>query len=240
MRWVAFVAAAVAWAAGVAPARAEEGAAARARRSRRDSPHTVFELGAGLLALPGAKLCPRSPADCEPGETSIALRLQNFYKLGDSFAVGAGITWAFGLRRDTAAGEASLERDHSRSYFAVAGQFRYYLPRFGDWQVWGGSTVGGVVVNDSWTTKADREPYADTDFVGPRALTIGSEGLAVGLGVGFEWSFAEDWIFGSSAAYANWFLPGEPRTSPTGDHASLAGRIDILDFGLQVAYRIPI
>ena len=62
------------------------------------------------------------------------------------------------------------------------GLFRYYLAGSGAWQWWVGTTFGGVVVNDSWSTSADRDPYADTAFVGPRAITLATEGLAVGFG----------------------------------------------------------
>src|SRR5688572_29675170 len=36
-------------------------------------PHTIFQAGLSLLALPAAELCPVSDAACEPAETSIGL-----------------------------------------------------------------------------------------------------------------------------------------------------------------------
>lgn len=207
----------------------------------RERPHTTFELGLGLLALPAAEVCPISPDNCEPGETSFAFSFQNLYHF-DQFALGAGIIWAFGLRRDAAAGDAdgSLGREHSRSYFLVEGQFRYYFAQLTSWEFWLGVTAGGVVIKDSWDTLADREPYADTDFVGPRAQTMSTEGFAAGLGLGAQWNFTEEGIFASRFGYANWFLPTERELSPTGDPVSLAGRIDVFDVGLMLAYRLDI
>jgi hypothetical protein len=95
-----------------------------------------------------------------------------------------------------------------------------------------------VVVNDSWSVKEDREPYTDTAFVGPRAATIGTEGLATGLGLGGEWAFASNWSFGAQLRYSIWVLPFQREESPTGDSASLQGRVDMIDLNLVIAYRI--
>ena len=193
------------------------------------------------MALPAAEVCPVTPDACEPGETSLGLNVQNLYRVSQ-FAFGASATLAVGLRRDAAVGAASLERDHSRSYFLVEGLFRYFPPGIGStWQWWVGPTLGVVIVNDTWSVLADREPYADTDFVGPRALSMATEGLSLGIvAVGGEWAFADQWMFGTRFRYANWFLPSERSKTPTNDLASLAGRIDVFDFGLVLSYRLPI
>lgn len=207
---------------------------------REGQAHTMFQAGVGLLALPAAEVCPSSPTECEPGETSIAFNALALGRFSD-FAFGAGVTWAFGLRpADPAPGgpDEALEREHSRSYFEYSAQFRYYLPRFGSWEWWVGSSLGGVVVNDSWSVLADREPYADIALIGPRSVTLGTEGLALGLSAGGHWRFSEYWVFGAHIRYGNWFLEDRDRT-PVGDFASLAGRVDIIDFGLAVAFRLP-
>jgi hypothetical protein len=210
-------------------------------RSLRNDPHTTVEAGLALQALPAAEVCPISPDNCEQGETSIAISLRNLYHL-DPFAFGAGILWAFGLRSDAAAGDSdgSLGREHARSYFAFEGLFRYYFFRAAAWELWTGATVGGVVVRDSWSTLADREPYSDFEQVGPREQTISTWGFAAGLGVGFQWNFTDAGIFGTRVRYSNWVFPDERELLPTGDPVSLAGRVDVFDFGLTVAYRLPI
>jgi hypothetical protein len=204
-------------------------------------PHATFQFSVGLLALPAAEVCPAATDTCEPGETSIALSFKNLFHV-DKFAVGGGITWAFGLRAGAAAGDedGSLGREHSRSYFLFEALFRYYALSFDDWDVFAAAQLGGVVVRDSWSVLADREPYSDVEFVGPRSATMGTEGLNVGIGLGLQWNFMEEGVFGTWFNYANWFLPGDREVSPTGDQASLAGRIDVLDFGLAIAYQLPI
>lgn len=224
-----------------APAGADESSAARraAAARERDRPYTMVELSGGLMTLPTADVCPNSPTSCDQGETSVSFGLHNLYRLR-AMGFGAGILWATTLGAESARGADTLERDHSRRYFLVEGQFRYYGIRTNTWEWWGGATLGGVVVNDFWTAKADREPYADTAFVGPRAATIGTEGLATGLAVGGEWTFAANWSFGTQLRYSVWFLPSEPERSPTGDFASLSGRVDMFNVGLLIAYRVAL
>jgi len=201
---------------------------------------TVFLGGIGLLALPAAAVCPFNQANCEPGEAGLALGL---HALGEIYDVlfGAGITFAFGLRpTDAVDPDGSLGREHARSYFLVEGQFRYLLPPLGDWHWWLGASGGMAVINDSWTTISDREPYADTDFVGPRTVTLGTQGLTLGIMAGGHWLVTEHWLFGTQVRYANWLLPSERELTPVGDSASLAGRIDVLEVGIMTGFRIPL
>jgi hypothetical protein len=222
-------------------ASADETTAARRAAAAREMgmPYTMAQLGAGLLALPAADVCPTSLDQCDSGETSIAFGLQNMYRMGP-FGIGAGIVWATTLRGDAARGAAELEREHSRRYFLVEGLFRYYALKSSEWEWWIGSTFGAVIVNDSWSVKADRDPPEDTAFVGPRAVKVGTEGLAAGIAGGAEWSFADNWAFGTHIRYSNWLLPSEPESSPTEDIASLSGRVDMFDFGLSIAYLIAL
>jgi opacity protein-like surface antigen len=105
---------------------------------------------------------------------------------------------------------------------------------------WAGAGAGGVIVNDSWSVLADREPPEDVAFVGPRTTTIGTEGVTVGAGAGGDWTFADNWSAGLTLRYMNWFFPGEPAFSPTGDVASLSGRVDTFELSLLMAYRIAL
>ena len=204
-------------------------------------PHTMIMGGVGLLALPFAEVCPSIDTPCEPGETSLGLSLTVLGRI-DDWGFGAGINYAFGLRSTKATGSdvEGLERQHARRYFLVEGHFRRYLPPLGAWNWWVGATVGAVVVNDSWSTLADREPYSDTAFVGPRAVTLSTEGLAVGAGIGGHIRFLDYWIFGTHFRYANWLLPGDREQTPVGDLASVNGRIDIFDVGVITGFHLPI
>src|SRR5262249_37327069 len=152
----------------------------------------------------------------------------------------AGIDWATTLRNDSARGADGIKREHSRAYFLVEGQFRYYALRGREWEGWAGLTVGGVVVDDTWSVLADREPYADTDFVGPRGSSLGTEGLSAGLAAGAEWSFAASWSVGATLRYANWFFPEKPKPLPLNDPASLSGRVDVIALSIALAYRIAL
>jgi hypothetical protein len=226
-----------------AAGRAEADETAQARRAaaarERGRPYTMAELSAGFLALPAAQVCLTSLTNCSRGEFSLALGIHNLYRYR-AFGFGAGIEWATTVRSDSARGAAALERDHSRKYFLVEGLVRYYFVQRAALEWWGGATLGGVVVSDSWSVLADRSPYAETALVGPRAATVGTEGLTAGIAGGFEWSFARNWSWGMKLRYANWFLPEQRKLSPTLDVASLSGRVDMFDFGVAIAYRIAL
>jgi hypothetical protein len=222
-------------------ARADESASSRRAIAARemDRPYTLAEVELGFLALPAAEVCIQSTTDCERGEGSLAVGIHNHYRFG-AFTLGAGIDWATTLRSDRARGADGLKREHSRSYFLVEGQFRYYALRTSDWEGWVGATLGGVIVNDSWSVLADRDPYFDTDFVGPRATSLGTEGFSAGVGVGAEWSFASSWALGTTFRYANWFFPQNPKPLPLNDPASLSGRVDMIALSITLAYRIAL
>lgn len=224
-----------------APAAADESSAARRATAarERDRPYTTAEVSAGFLALPAAEVCLQSLTDCAQGEFSLAVGIHNIYRI-HSFGIGAGIEWATTVRNDAAQGAPLLHRDHSRRYFLVEAMGRYYFVSLKAWEFWGGVAIGGVVVNDSWSVDADRTPYADTAFVGPRAATVGTEGLTVGAGLGAEWSFSRNWLLGAKLRYSNWIFPSTRKMSPTGDVASLSGRVDMFDVGLVIAYRISL
>ncbi len=206
-----------------------------------DRPHTLAEANTGFLLLPGALVCPQTldPSTCKRGEFSFAIGLQNVYRFGP-FAFGAGIQWATTLRSDASQGDPSLQREHTRSYFLVEGLFRYYFLRSKSWDFWAGVTGGLVVVNDSWSEDADRNPPTNTAFVGPRAATIGTLGGTIGVCAAAEWTFWPNWSFGPSLRYANWILPETRQMSPTLDVASLAGRLDMIDVGIRLTYRIAL
>ncbi|WP_437309378.1 hypothetical protein [Sorangium sp. So ce388] len=226
-----------------APGRADESRAARRAAAAReqDFPYTMVEVSGGVMTLPGADVCPisGSPETCERGETSVSLGIHNLYRWGD-IGFGAGIFWAATLSSEAARGAASLERDHSRRYFMLDGVFRYYGIRTDTWEGWAGVTIGGVVVNDSWSVEEDRNPYSDAAYVGPRAATIGTEGVAAGLAVGGEWTFADNWSLGGHLRYSSWFLPEQRKVSPTGDRASLSERVDMFNIGVLIAYRVAL
>jgi hypothetical protein len=225
----------------VAQAEAEEAASSRRAEVALDQnyTHTLVSVNLGLLSLPAADVCPRSRTSCEKGETSVSFGVYNQYRF-NRIGLGASVNWAASLVAGAAPGAPELEREHDRSYFLVEAQARYYGIRAGRWEWWGGVTLGGVIIKDAWSVISDREPYADTAFVGPRSAMLSTEGLAAGIAVGGEWNVTRNWYVGTTLRYAKWILPTNPRQAPTTDSASLSGNVDVLDFGLLVAYRIAL
>lgn len=225
---------------GVVPARADDSSTRRAVAAHDSArAHTLVEVTTGFIILPGAQICPTGPTTCKNGEFSLPVSIQNLYRF-DVFGFGAGITWATTMLRDAATGSPVLQRVHSRAYFLVEAQARYYFIHKRAWDWWAGGTVGLVVVNDSWSVLADRQPYSDADLIGPRAATLGSEGFTIGAIIGGEWTFAPNWSLGPSLHYANWVLPSQRVQSPTLDSASLSGRLDAIDVGIRLGYRISL
>jgi hypothetical protein len=202
-----------------------------------DRGSTLFAASAGVLALPFAEACPFTGAACEPGEVALGTGLHVYGRIYD-FAVGAGFTYAGGLKTTEAAGAALLEREHSRSYLVLDGVFRYYPPPLGSFEWWVGGSIGAVVINDTWTTLADREPYSDVDLIGSQAMSLATEGFSAGLEVGGMWKFHDIWWVGTTLRYSNWLLPPEREMTPLGDLASLAGRVDVIEAGLQIGFEL--
>jgi hypothetical protein len=225
------------------PARSQEAAkreetpaealAAR-RRPRTDRPVTLFHAGLGLLALPFTKVCPNVVAECQPGDTSLAASLMVLVRLRQ-LAFGAGADVAFGLRPELT---TQPGRQHTRSYFSFDALFRYYLPPLKRLDWWVGGSIGAVVLSDTWSTDLDRNPYSDAYFVGPKRLTLRSEGISFGPSIGAHWRFSDRWLIGTQARYCNWIFPGPRAVTPLGDQASLAGRIDAFEVGVLMGFRI--
>lgn len=204
-----------------------------------DRPYTLAEVDVGFLTLPIASLCTTSFAECLTGDASFALGIRSFYRTR-GFAIGAGIDWATSLVSEPAKGPPEVGRQHERRYFLVETMFRWYALRATNVEAYIGAQAGLVVINDSWSTLADREPYSDADFIGPRAATLGTQGASFGAQAGVDWVFMRNASVGIFVRSSNFILPDERLRSPTGDTASLAGRVDVLHLGLAASYRIAL
>ena len=225
----------------VSSARADDSHGSRRAVAARDRglPYTMVEVSVGTLALPAATICPTSLNACSTGEAGLAVGIRNLYEFG-RFGVGAGVVWGTSLRSDTARGAADLERIHSRSYFLFEGWFRYIFAQGPRWEFWAAANAGGVSVHDAWSVKNDRNPPAGVQFVGPTASSIGTQGFAAGVGVGGAFIVIQNLSVGGHLRYQNWILPGTPEVSPTGDNASLSGRLDVFDLSFALAYRLSL
>ncbi len=202
-----------------------------------DRPRAMAEVGLGWLVLPAAEVCvERDIAGCTKGDSSFELDAFQLYRAHPTFAVGAGVT--LGLTPTTDAPRQDppgVSRDHSRGYFTVEAIARYYPYPEDPFEFWFGLTSGLVVVSDRFEST---EGKSDRALVGPRGVTIRSEGYTVGLATGAAYQFAPRWSVGAGLRYGSWFLPETPQTNPLGDEASLVGQNDVFSVLLSVAYSI--
>ncbi|MFO0553133.1 MAG: hypothetical protein U0271_32395 [Polyangiaceae bacterium] len=220
-----------------------EGTSASGRRAlvarEQGKPHTLVEVGFGVLALPAAEVCIGGPDQCVTGEISIAAGIRNLYQFGP-FAVGLSGTFGSTLRNDDAQGAPELEREHSRQYFLVEGLFRWSFVQTNSADAYIGTGLGLVSVRDSWSVAADRDPAAEVKFVGAESLVISTLGLSLFVSAGGEWFFWDNFSLGGSLRYGNWILPFDAKTSAFGDVASLSGRVDFFELQTTLAYRLAL
>jgi hypothetical protein len=201
-----------------------------------DRPSGIAEAGVGWLTLPGAEVCIDRKTGCSQGDTSLALDLWQLYRQSRRFAFGAGILLALIPTTDAPKQDPQgVQRDHSRRYFTVEGMLRYY-PYVGETvEWWVGGTGGLVVVSDRFVVKEDQED--DRALLGPRGVTVRTEGGTIGIAGGPVLSLAPHWSLGLTLRYGHWFLPDEPAHDPLGSQASLTGRNTMFSAGVAVAFR---
>ncbi|MCC6668073.1 MAG: hypothetical protein IT375_30290 [Polyangiaceae bacterium] len=199
----------------------------------------MAELGLGWLVLPGAEVCVEpSIAGCSKGDSSLGLEVWQLFRATRSFAAGAGLL--LGLTPTTDAPREDppgVARDHARRYFTFEGTARYYALTLPTVEGWVGLSSGLVVVSDRFESTAGQ---SDKALVGPRGVTIRTEGYTVGVAVGAAYLFSPSWSLGGALRYGSWFLPEKPTRSPFGDEASLRGQVNLVSFGIDVAYRVPL
>jgi hypothetical protein len=201
-----------------------------------DRPTGIAEAGVGWLTLPGADVCIDRKTGCSKGDTSLALELWQLYRQSTRFAFGAGILLALIPTTDAPqADPEGLERDHSRRYFTIEGMIRYY-PYVGETvEWWFGGTGGLVVVSDRFVVSQHAED--DRALLGPRGVTVRTEGGTIGIAGGPVLALAPHWSLGLTLRYGHWFLPNEPARDPLGSEASLTGRNTVFSAGATVAFR---
>lgn len=220
-----------------APAASEDTARERAAAAARvfERPHTQAELGIGMLTLPTSEFCFTAPQTCTRGDASPLGYITMLYHPNGDWAFGAGASLGLPAGSDSPADAPSIDRSHTRSYLMFDGVARYYALRLGWLEGWVGGTLGMVVVNDTYTN--DRtDPSAP--ILGPKGVTLRSEGFSAGLAMGLGWTFARDWSVEGMLRTAWWRLPPEPLRAPTGDNATLTGQVAMFSLGVAIAYRI--
>lgn len=228
--------AALATVAVAAPLRAKE-TPGFARAAGVDRPNTLAQLGVGLLTLPAADVCLQS-RPCTKGDNSIEIDFWQMYRTNRFFAIGAGATVALVPVTDNPPSDSGFPRSHTRSYFLVEAQGRYYPVHGESFEAWIGATAGGVIVSDRYAIEDENAPTAA--IIGPRSSTLRTEGGAFGGLLGTQWSFAPNWAVGFTARYMQWFLPHQAATTVFLDSATLTGQQSALNFGISCSYRIAL
>lgn len=199
----------------------------------------MAEFGLGWLVLPDAEVCVEPTiAGCSKGDSSLGLEAWQIFRANRYFAAGAGLL--LGLTPTTDAPREDppgVSRDHARRYFTVEGTARYYAFTSPTFEAWAGLSGGLVVVSDRFESNQGK---TDKALVGPRGVTIRTEGFTVGVAAGAAYLFSPSWSAGAALRYGSWFLPEEPSRSPFGDEASLRGQVNLVSFGINLAYRVPL
>jgi hypothetical protein len=204
------------------PARGDTGTAATGHSSSYLA-RGLAELGVGLLSLPGATLCVDSTGDCVKGDSSLLLEGWTLVRPMPYLALGAGL----GLGTNTtdshlARSSGGVPRLHGHGYFTAEAAGRWYSQPWGPFEPWLGGTAGLIVVNDSFSSTAET-PTSSAAFVGPRASTLSTEGLSLGLGAGVAYRLSARWSLATSMRGSMWVLPTRPARNAMGDESSLRG-----------------
>jgi tRNA A-37 threonylcarbamoyl transferase component Bud32 len=195
----------------------------------------MAEVGLGLLTLPTAQVCiERAEAGCSRGDRSLLLSGWPIFRR-DQLALGAGVGFGLSPSADAPQStEVSIPRDHHRSYFTLEVTARYYVPLNAGLDGWLGLTTGLVVVNDTFRPLEGRTEQA---LVGPRGVTLLTEGGTLGIAGGMTAMLSPSLLVGGHVRGSNWFLPQEPATNALGDEASLQGNVLALELSVTLAYR---
>jgi hypothetical protein len=198
----------------------------------------MAEVGLGWLVLPGAKVCVEKDLACGDGDSSLSLEAWQLFRVQRRFAAGAGLL--LGLTPTTDAPREDPEgvtRDHTRRYFTVEATARYYALTSPTFEGWIGLTSGLVVLSDRFESTQGK---TDKAMVGPRGVTIRTEGYTFGVAVGASYLLSPSWSVGGALRYASWFLPENPHKDAFEDEASLRGQNNVVSLGVNLAYRVPL
>ena len=166
------------------------------------------------------------------------LELWQLFRPDPVFAMGAGVTIGlFPVANAPKLDVVGISRGHSRGYLTAEMIARWYWLHGPAWESWIGGTGGLVVISDTYTTNNE---VTDRYVVGPRGVTMRTEGYTLGLAAGVSKVLSESWTVGAGVRYGLWFLPSTPARDVLGDEASLIGRVATIVLGINVGYRLQL
>jgi hypothetical protein len=196
----------------------------------------MAELGAGVLGLPGARVCGKGQTlNCDQGDMTPMVQMWQLLRASRTIAAGAGISLGMSPSDTNTTGDPSgVEREHGRGYLTAEGILRYYLVINEPWETWVSATSGLAVVSDTYRS---RRGVSDQALVGPRGVTLRTEGFTLGVGAGLGYLIAENWSLGATLRTGLWILPSKRVVDPFGDEASLRGANSFLMVAVSIGYR---
>jgi hypothetical protein len=207
-------------------------------------------LEAGIIALPDAPISAAFQGGKTPfgpvgsGDATVLASLHLLYRANREWAFGANGVFAPNPTSDPNFKVNGLTRTHSRSYFLLGGEVRYFPFHLRWLDAWVGATAGAVIIADRFTTTAP--PVAS--FLGTTTVTVSTEGFAAGLQTGADYLITDQWIVGVALRADRWLLPTnnqkpfsqESSCDALGDCPTLTGGVMAFEFGLTVGYQLAL
>ncbi|HSC85956.1 MAG TPA: hypothetical protein VLC09_01745 [Polyangiaceae bacterium] len=185
-------------------------------------PHRVVgiaELSLGWMGAPLARVC--GDTGCSQGDSSPWVEVWNLVRFDPHFAFGAGVgVGPFATTSVEVVDEGGVDRRHSRAYFSLEAQGRYYFTSGGKLEPWLGAGAGLIVLSDTFAS-ADRQ--SGDSYVGSPGVTLNSEGLSAFGAAGLSLPVSRHLQVGAGLRTGLWLLPDPPETSAFLDQASIAG-----------------
>jgi hypothetical protein len=232
------------------PTAAGDPESAHEHASPLDRPHTVAILEAGIIALPDAPISAAFQGGKTPfgpvgkGDATVLASLHLLYRANREWAFGANGVFAPNPTSDPNFTVNGLTRTHSRSYFLLGGEVRYFPFSLRWLDAWIGVTAGAVIIADRFSTNAP--PVAS--FLGTTTVTVSTEGFAAGLQAGADYLITDQWIVGLALRADQWLLPTnnqkpfsqESSCDALGDCPTLTGGVKAFEFGLTVGYQLAL
>jgi hypothetical protein len=218
-------------------------------------PHTIANVGLGVVALPNAPISVANRGGATPfgtvgsGDATLNFLIHLIYHSGKDWMVGAvGFLTPAPTSDSAYAGNTDLpnavRRSHSRGYMFAGIEARYVPWRYRAFQIWTGLAAGAVVVADRFVNE---EATPVSTVLGTREITITSEGFAIGVQAGGDYMLDDHWVFGVDVRADRWLLPTakpdplrDPTCSSLGDCPTITGTVEAIMFGLSIGYRIQL